>query len=332
MRKRVLLPAMGAGLLALLQLGKPSALLRADAADAPVPVEPARVLDAVEPAPSLLGASGEAAMCFVRAGESVAFPLRVPADAPEFTYRWVRAGSGEPGDVARPLGDGELLAPLDAGVYELELRSGEEVRRLDRPRLAVLVPFERKLGGDLNGYRIGHYPAEWARSRDDLDRPPGFLEVFPEDTTLPLSTHLRVADFLVHDRQTRWPRYVAVDPRVVDKIELVLGELARRRGDLALRFDVRVHSGFRTPLHNAGVEGAARDSRHLYGDAADVAIDADGDGRFTLFDAYRVEQAVEWIERTHPELSGGLGVYTSRRWPTPYVHVDARGERKRWRG
>jgi uncharacterized protein YcbK (DUF882 family) len=125
---------------------------------------------------------------------------------------------------------------------------------------------------------------------------------------------------------------VAVDPRVVDKIELVLRELARRRGDEQIVFDVRVHSGFRTPSHNAGVEGSARDSRHMYGDAADVAIDADGDGRFTIFDAYQVERAVEWIEQLNPELAGGLGVYSSPRWPTPYVHIDARGERKRWRG
>ena len=149
---------------------------------------------------------------------------------------------------------------------------------------------------------------------------------------LPLTRHLKVRDFITHDSQTIWPRYVAIDPRLLDKIELVLRELARRRGEAAIDFKVEVHSGFRTPLHNAGVEGSARDSRHLYGDAADVAIDADGDGRMTIFDAYRVETAVDWIERIHPELAGGLGVYSSRRFATPYCHIDARGERKRWRG
>ena len=153
-----------------------------------------------------------------------------------------------------------------------------------------------------------------------------------EHLDLPLTKHLRVRDFITHDRQTMWPKYVAVDPRVLDKIELVLRELARRRGEESASFMLEVHSGFRTPLHNAGVEGSARDSRHLYGDAADVAIDADGDGQLTLFDAYRVEQAVDWVERAHPELAGGLGVYSSRRYATPYCHIDARGERKRWRG
>jgi uncharacterized protein YcbK (DUF882 family) len=147
-----------------------------------------------------------------------------------------------------------------------------------------------------------------------------------------LTRHIKVRDFVTHDRQTIWPRYVAVDPRVLDKLELVMRELARRRGEEHMDFDVEVHSGFRTPIHNAGVEGSARDSRHLYGDAADVAIDADGDGKLTIFDAYRVEQAVDWVERLHPELAGGLGVYSSRRFATPYCHIDARGERKRWRG
>ena len=54
-----------------------------------------------------------------------------------------------------------------------------------------------------------------------------------------------------------------------------------------------MHSGFRTPAHNAGVRRAARDSRHQYGDAADVAIDANGDGRVTLTDEMLVARAVD---------------------------------------
>jgi uncharacterized protein YcbK (DUF882 family) len=294
--------------------------------------------EAVAPEPSIasareaFGRSGHLRMQFVRAGEAIAFPLEITGDPAGYTYQWMRVGSDESGDVARELTEQQLLAPLTAGIYELQISRAGDVERIAEPKLAVLVPFERKLGGILNGYRIGTYPAEWTPDRERFQRPPGFVEVRSADASLPLSTHLTVSDFLTHDAQTQWPRYVAIDPRVVDKIELVLGELARRRGDDRIVFDVRVHSGFRTPLHNAGIEGAARDSRHMYGDAADVAIDADGDGKFTIFDAYRVERAVDWIEQTYPELSGGLGVYSSPRWPTPYVHIDARGERKRWRG
>jgi uncharacterized protein YcbK (DUF882 family) len=298
---------------------------------APVPA-PARPATVVASAPAAFGRSGELRMHFVRAGEALTFPLEISGDAIGFTYQFMRVGTDDSGDVARPLTHLQLITPLTPGIYELQLVRGGTVQRLAEPKVAVLMPFERKLGGLLNGYRIGQYPAEWSADRERFERPPGFVEVHQDDADLLLSTHLRVADFLTHDAQTRWPRYVAVDSRVVDKIELVLSELARRRGDDQIVFDVRVHSGFRTPLHNAGVEGSARDSRHMYGDAADVAIDADGDGRFTIFDAYQVERAVDWIEQLHPELAGGLGVYSSTRWPTPYVHIDARGDRKRWRG
>lgn len=288
----------------------------------------------VEADSALLGASGAVRMRFVRSGERVPFPLRV-AGAPDrafgFTYQWFEVGTDRAADVSRPLEGDTLLAPLEPGFYELAVRRAGVSQRIEGARLAVLVPFELKLGRSLNGYEIGRYPAEW--SRDEMaERPAGFAEVRAEHLDLPLTRHLRVRDFITHDQQRQWPRYIAVDPRLLDKVELVLRELARRQGEEVAEYDVRVHSGFRTPSHNAGVEGAARDSRHLYGDAADVAIDADGDGRLTLFDAYRVEQAVEWIERVHPELAGGLGVYSSRRYATPYCHIDARGERKRWRG
>ncbi|WP_353266625.1 D-Ala-D-Ala carboxypeptidase family metallohydrolase [Gemmatimonas sp.] len=292
-----------------------------------------RAVPRVAAASSLKGSSGEVRMHFVRAGERVAFPLEIRGVSGTLglRYQWVQVGSGESVDVMRPLEGDTLLAPLTPGFYELSIIGNGVTQRIDEPRLAVILPFELKLGSTLNGYQIGRYPGEWSRD-EQAERPSGFAEVREEHLDLPLTKHLKVRDFITHDRQTIWPKYVAVDPRVLDKIELVLRELARRRGEEQASFTLEVHSGFRTPLHNAGVEGSARDSRHLYGDAADVAIDADGDGQLTLFDAYRVEQAVDWVERLHPELAGGLGVYSSRRFATPYCHIDARGERKRWRG
>jgi len=285
----------------------------------------------VEAGDSASGVSGEVKMRFVRAGERVAFPLTVRGGAVGFTYQWIKVGGTESGDVSRPLDGDTLLVPLEAGFYELVVTRSGIAQRISEPRLAVMVPFELKLGASLNGYQIGRYPSEWSPNEQG-EHPAGFTEVHADQLDLPLSRHLTIRHFVTHDRQTMWPKYVAIDPRVLDKIELVLSELARRRGEERMDFDLEVHSGFRTPLHNAGVEGSARDSRHLYGDAADIAIDADGDGKLTIFDAYRVESAVDWIERVHPELAGGLGVYSSHRFATPYCHIDARGERKRWRG
>lgn len=299
-------------------------------ADSAAPSAASRV-PRVEAAAEVRGISGDVQMRFVRAGERVAFPLTVAGERHGFRYQWMQVGSDNSADVARPLDGDTLLAPLQPGFYELTVSRGGVTQRITDTRLAVIVPFEHKLGITLNGYQIGRYPSEWS-SNEQAERPDGFAEVRQEHLDLPLTRHLKVRDFITHDQQTIWPRYVAIDPRVLDKIELVLRELSRRRGEERVDFSLEVHSGFRTPLHNSTVEGSARDSRHLYGDAADIAIDADGDGRLTIFDAYRVEQAVDWVERLHPELTGGLGVYSSRRFATPYCHIDARGERKRWRG
>jgi hypothetical protein len=38
------------------------------------------------------------------------------------------------------------------------------------------------------------------------------------------------------------------------------------------------------------------------------------------------------VEQSHPELAGGLGIYVSARYRQPYVHIDTRGTRARWRG
>jgi uncharacterized protein YcbK (DUF882 family) len=196
---------------------------------------------------------------------------------------------------------------------------------LDDVTLAVLVPFAEKLGGTLNGYLIGRYPFETFGG----ERPTGFIEVLPSTARLQVSRHLRFEDFLTHDHQLQWPRYVALSPELLDKVELVAAEIARTRGvPDPVRVQLNVHSGFRTPLHNGNVEGSAFNSRHQYGDAADVAFDADGDGRFTALDAQWAGLAAEMVERRHPELVGGLGMYTSAR--APYVHIDVRGRRARW--
>jgi uncharacterized protein YcbK (DUF882 family) len=262
-------------------------------------------------------------------GQLIESPVAIPAallrgrDRP--SYQWVRAADSTAADLPRPLTGGAVVAPVQPGVYHLAVRRGEARHVVDEVSVAVLVPFARKLGGTVNGYRLGAWPFE----RLGGERPLGFVEVTARTADLRVSRHLRLRDFLTHDGQRQWPRYVVVSPRLLDKLELIIDEIARLRGvSDPLRIAVDVHSGFRTPLHNSGVEGSALNSRHQYGDAADVAIDADGDGRFTSFDSRVVAIAAEMIEKRNPELTGGLGIYLNAR--QPYVHVDARGRRARW--
>jgi uncharacterized protein YcbK (DUF882 family) len=285
------------------------------------------------------GTSGDVKLRFTLPAQNVEFPLAVADDPSSLRYQWVSATDTLPATEPMPLTGATVIAPPRAGFYQLVLLrpsaadSTTVIReRVSEPTLAVMVPFTQKAAGILNGYRIGTYLAE--RLGGHHEEPEGFLEVRQNDIGLAVSRHFRLGDFITHDAQAEvWPKYVALNPRLLDKLELVVAEVARMRGvssDAMNALDV--HSGFRTPAHNAQVQRAARDSRHQYGDAADVVIDADLDGQITRADSRIVASAVDSVEEAHPDLIGGLGLYTSGHYRTPYVHIDARGHRSRWRG
>lgn len=203
-----------------------------------------------------------------------------------------------------------------------------------------LIPFTAKAGGRLGDYRVGFWPAERRRARsEEYDNPEGFIEVTAENQDTYVSDHFRLRDFLTHDQKDVWPKYLVLRESLVDKLELVIDDLQAH----GVHVDhMVVMSGFRTPQYNAqgvGRGGRARDSRHQFGDAADVFVDNDENGRMDDLnhdrridsrDARVILQAVERVERAHPELVGGASVYRATRAHGPFAHVDTRGERARW--
>lgn len=281
--------------------------------------------------PEPVGLSGAVDLTVALPGDSVTMPMQLGPDSAGLRYEWVPVGDSVRPALTLPLGNEPLYAPAKPGFYHLALVRDTEQLLLGRPALAVMVPFEEKRGGRINNYRIGTYRGE---RRGSEAHPPGFLVVQSNETDLRVSDHLRLGDFITHDRQQDvWPKYLALDPRVLDKLELVMAELEQgpSRSE-PMQLEIDVHSGFRTPLYNRTVPRAADDSRHQYGDAADVTLDANGDGKINRADIADIVRAVDSVEARHPELVGGLGIYTSRRYPTPYVHIDTRGVRQRWRG
>lgn len=204
--------------------------------------------------------------------------------------------------------------------------------------LIVLRPFGEKRGDVLQGYRLGRWPSErWMMGRKYWN-PDGFIEVTPSNATLRLSEHFTLGDFLTHDQHDVWPKYVVLQEPLIDKLELVLADLATH----GVPTDhVHVLSGFRAPYYNDRIvsEGAARASRHQYGDASDVIIDANGDGRMDdlnrdgrldLGDTQVILRAVERVEKRYPELVGGLGLYHAMGPSGPFAHIDVRGTTARW--
>jgi uncharacterized protein YcbK (DUF882 family) len=246
--------------------------------------------------------------------------------------RQVERSSTRAARFARLVGD-SLVRTL--GVHDLRDSSGT-------PQFALITTrdFTEKLDGRIGGYRIGYWPAERGRSvAASYDNPAGFIEVTAENMDTPVSEHFRLRDFLTHDQERVWPKYLVLREDLVDKLELVIAQLQAEGHPVR---HMAVMSGFRTPQYNAtGGEtgGRASLSRHMYGDAADVFVDDDGDGRMDDLngdgrvdyrDAQVILDAVERVERTHPDLAGGVGVYRATASHGPFAHVDVRGTRARW--
>lgn len=213
----------------------------------------------------------------------------------------------------------------------------------------TLTPFTAKQRGRIGSYLVGSWPSEATGGARGPARAPagrysnprGFIQVTEENKDTRVSEHFRLRDFLTKGQPDVWPKYLVLEPRLIDKLELVLSDLAARGVNTS---GVTVMSGFRTPSYNEGggnTGGRAGLSRHMYGDASDIFIDSDGngamddlnrDGRVDIKDARFIEASVDKVEREHPELIGGTGVYVACCGHGPFIHIDTRGYRARWTG
>lgn len=204
----------------------------------------------------------------------------------------------------------------------------------------TMIPFTEKRNGRIGTYRIGSWPGEHQRGISAAyANPEGFIEVTPENQDERVSEHFRLRDFLTKGQNDVWPKYLVLDLDLIDKLELVIDEL-KASGIPVTRMTVM--SGFRTPQYNANggsTAGRASLSRHMYGDAADVFVDNDGngrmddlngDGRVDHRDAQVIHAAAERVEKKYPKLLGGVGVYQATSAHGPFAHVDVRGSRARW--
>ncbi len=224
-------------------------------------------------------------------------------------------------------------APEHSMVASLVVRSEQgESRRLN---LFVLTPYD---GGDtLNGFKIGRYKEQPLYGLPAYQRPSGFIEVRQDQLNLEVSPHFKLGQFLCK-QDSHFPKYLALQETLLLKLEALL-DAARRRGIDIDTFEVM--SGYRTPSYNRKIGNETVYSRHSYGDAADIFIDRDrngrmddltGDGRVDLADAEVLLALAREVEKNIPEphLVGGLGLYGPKRHRGPFLHVDARGFEAHW--
>jgi len=237
----------------------------------------------------------------------------------------------------------DFVAPSKPGAYKLAVQLDQATRAIDDFTVVTLVPFAEKQRGHIGLYYLGSWPFERGGHPPKLayGNPAGFIEVTPENVNTPVSEHFKLGDFLTKDQYNVWPKYMLLNPKIIDKLELTIAELERSGHPVK---NMHIMSGFRTPEYNytgGNTQGRANLSRHMFGDASDVFVDNDGngvmddlnhDGRVDVRDAEVILQAVERVEKSHPDLIGGVGVYSACCGHGPFTHIDVRGYRARWRG
>jgi hypothetical protein len=225
-------------------------------------------------------------------------------------------------------------APDAPGFHAVRVISSEP-RDTIHVTFMVVRPMTEARNGSLDGYRIGEYRPRPASMSAAYEPPRGFVEARPRDYDILVSPNFRLGQFLC--KQPGDPQYLLASARLLVKLEALLvavNEAGYRTPGLT------VMSGFRTPAYNRAIGNTTDFSRHLWGDAADVYVDVDGDGemddlngdgRRDLQDARWLADVVERMMVENPALpAGGLSVYRRNPVHGPFVHVDARGTRARW--
>jgi len=227
-----------------------------------------------------------------------------------------------------------FTAPSAPGLYPLVVTntaSGATVQL----QVFVLAPWDHE-GRRLNGYRLGRYERTPRNGRAVYEPPAGFVEVTAGNKDARVSPHFRLDQFLCKQTEAT-PQYALVRPRLLRHLEQVLAAVNAQGHAVPT---LHVMSGYRTPYYNRKIGNTTEYSRHLYGDAADVYVDADGDrwmddltgdGRTTRADARYLADIVRDLPTPgDDQFRGGLSVYGATAQHGPFVHLDLRGRRVRW--
>jgi hypothetical protein len=227
-------------------------------------------------------------------------------------------------------------APQEPGVHCVSVRE-KGAKEGTCLNAFVMAPYKGE--DELNGYRIGQYQRTPLKGQAAYAMPAGLVEVTRANLGTWVSPHFRLAQF-VGKQESGFPKYLVLRTRLLLKLESVLEELGQRgiHGDT-----LYVMSGYRTPFYNASIGNRTKYSRHSYGDAADVFVDRDGNGRMddingdgksNLSDALLIYGMVETLsaETWFGPFEGGLGIYPPNPRFGPMVHMDTRGTKTRWKG
>ena len=258
-----------------------------------------------------------------------------------------------------------LTAPKEGGDYALTISS--KTGAFDDYRVLLIVAYKAAMtrqrdkkswDASVGGARLGTYldpvfapiKPSWRVYVHRVKYPPPswFVKITPANKDCRLSPYLRIEamvalpqrDVTKPDKaRVRHTDYFALDYHFIDKLTALGDRLTKDKGVTLTEF--RPTSVFRTPAHNKRI-GGANYSRHMYGDAADILVDEDDDGRMDDLnkdgkinrkDGRIIAEALRELERAGTVKIGGIGLYESPpgiNTVGSYVHLDARGYTMRW--
>ena len=232
-----------------------------------------------------------------------------------------------------------FTAPPRPGLYTLKL-DGPGKKDSMALHVFVMVPASAVRKGLLNGYPIGQYPSQPLNGNPIYMPPRGYVEVTKENQDTRVSPHFALKQFVCKEDTTqKYPKYVVLQERLLLKLEAILERVNR------LGFEVdtlHVMSGYRTPYYNHAI-GDVKYSMHQFGSASDIyvdphkddrMVDVNHDGRVDIGDSRFLYDIIESMlaEPSYRKFEGGMGFYPATTAHPPFVHVDVRGTRARWKG
>lgn len=227
-------------------------------------------------------------------------------------------------------------APKKPGLTRVFIESPDKKQRMTI-NVFVKVPADEVEGGKLKYYHIGHYPKpSQIKDAEHYIVPDGFVKVTPENESVKISPHFSLKEF-VSKQRSKHPKYLFLQSKLLLKLEKIRKELILEGIPVK---NMVVMSGYRTPYYNKSI-GNVKLSRHVFGDAADIFIDNDGnyrmddinnDGKHSIGDAKVMANIVESLAKreSFKGLLGGLGIYGPKSHRGAFIHVDTRGFKARW--
>lgn len=223
--------------------------------------------------------------------------------------------------------------PEETGIYDVYVLGFLEEKQIHL-QVVVMVPFKEIQNGFLEEYRIDEYPKVPFRGLKSYEHPAGFVRITEEMLNKKVSQHFTFQQFLCK-QHSGYPKFIVVQTTMLQMLESFFDFVVYSGYEIE---SFGVISAYRTPFYNRMINNG-RYSRHQYGDAMDLFIDENRDGRLddlnndqkiTMADVDVLYNLAIEFQKSSEIYIGGIGKYRPKSIHGGFVHMDNRGYMARW--